>query len=312
MTRRLLTALFATVAVAAASPAAGSASVFITFSSLPDAPARVEAFDFDSEEPVAIEIVRGGATIASGSAFVELPRLEPGDTARTAVGSASYDGNPALGDICVGSSTFTVTRPPEEFLFEAGATASLDETSPPIEATTSDTSPATVTLARPLAAGDLAFVTALGPIEGGMVGLTQAVKARDCSQPKPPDRAPAPGPPGTPGTEKAAPLSGTLAAARLKRLGLARLGRTRTLALPFGFSQPGTVRLKLLARGKVIGTAKKTAGVGEHRVTVALTAAGRRLLRRATRLKLTLSATLTPSRAGEAPQRASIGVTLRL
>ena len=80
--------------------------------------------------------------IASGSAFVEVPRLEPGDTAKTALGSATYDGNPALGDICVGSSTFTVTRPPEEFLFDAGAAASPDEASPPIEATTSDASPA--------------------------------------------------------------------------------------------------------------------------------------------------------------------------
>ena len=71
------------------------------------------------------------------------------------------------------------------------------------------------------------------------------------------------------------------------------------------------MRLKLLARGKVIGTGTKTAGSGERRVTVALTAAGRRLLRRSTRLKLTLTATLTPSRAGEAPQRASVSVTLR-
>ena len=46
-------------------------------------------------------------------------------------------------------------------------------------------------------------------------------------------------------------------------------------------------------------------------MTVKLTAAGRRLLRRSTRLKLTLIATLTPSRAGEAPQRASVSVTLR-
>ena len=60
-----------------------------------------------------IEIVRGGNVIASGSDLVEVPRLEPGDTAKTALGSATYDGNPALGDICIGSSTFTVTRPSE-------------------------------------------------------------------------------------------------------------------------------------------------------------------------------------------------------
>ena len=46
-------------------------------------------------------------------------------------------------------------------------------------------------------------------------------------------------------------------------------------------------------------------------MTVKLTAAGRKLVKRTRRLKLTLKGTFTPSRAGEAPQRASVSVTLR-
>jgi hypothetical protein len=98
------------------------------------------------------------------------------------------------------------------------------------------------------------------------------------------------------------------AAARLKRLGLGGLCRSRTFTLPVTFPASGDAAFKLVARGKVIGTGTRS---GERRVTIRLTAAGRRLLKRATRVKLTLKGTYTPSRAGEAPQRASVSVTLR-
>jgi hypothetical protein len=310
MNRRLLRALVAVLALAAVFPAAASADVFIAFTTLPDAPARVEAMDFDDEAPVRIEVVRGGAVVAEGLGSVELPGLEPGDTARTASASATFDGTPAFGDVCFGSTTFTVTRPADAFLFDAGAGVLADE-GPSIESTVSEDSPAVVTLSRPLAQGDAAFASVLELIDGGMLGVTRAVRAKDCggAPPQPPAGSPGPGTPDTPSSESTAPLSGALA--RLKRLGLARLAHARTHALPVAFTQPGTVKVKLLARGKLIGAGTRTAGPGEHRVTVKLTAAGRRLLRRATRVKLTLVATLTPSRAGEAPQRASIGVTLR-
>ena len=322
MIRRLVTALIAGAALAAAFPAAASAFVFVAFSVGPGPTARVDAIDFDTESPLHVELVRDGATLASSPAgFVEVPMLKPGDTVRassdgtTVVATATYDGTPALGEVCIGTSSFTVTRPPADRTFEAGAGRIEDaEENAMIESSTSDGSPAVVTLARPLAAGDAAFAQGLVITEDLFVGTSQLVAAKECTAAEQLDqRNPGPGDPDSPQGQRprAAPLSAALAAAKLKRLGLARLARGRTHKLPVALSQPGTVRFKLLARGKVIGAGKKTAAAGVRRVTVKLTAAGLRLLKGTKRLKLTLRGTFTPSRAGEVPQRASVRFTLR-
>ena len=268
-----------------------------------------------------IELVRDGAVIASATGTVEVPELQAGDTARvlgeggTVRGSATYDGTPAiLGDACIGSTSFRATRSAPGFEFDAGAGVLSDEDyGMGIDSTISDSSPAVVTLSRPLAAGDVVFVGSSKLAEELAVSTAQVVAAKDCTTAAPPkpgqDQPTNPDAPN--GGPQRAPLSVTAAAARLKRLGLARLGRSRAFALPVAFTQPGAATFKLLARGKVIGKGTRNATAGDRRVTVTLTPAGRKLLKRATRLKLTLRGTFTPSRAGEVPQRASVSVTLR-
>ena len=281
MTRRLLTALFATVAVAAASPAAASASVCITFSSLPDAPAARRSLRLRrARRPVSIEIVRGGAVIASGSDVRRAAPARAGRHAReTAIGSATYDGNPALGDIVRRKlDVHRHARRPRSSCSRPERRASLDETSPPIEADDQ----------RRLARAGHAGAPARGrrswrssPRSGRSTAASSGSRRRSrrgtARTPKPPDRAPAPGSARHDrGPRRPLRCRAALAAARLKRLGLARLGHARDVShFPFTFSQPGTVRLKLLAHGKVIGTGTKTAGSrGAASVTVTLTAAG--------------------------------------
>ena len=74
----------------------------------------------------------------------------------------------------------------------------------------------------------------------------------------------------------------------------------------------GAVELELRAKSKLIGTgARATAVNGKTNVSVKLTAAGRKLLKRSKRLKVSVKATFTPSRAGAVPQRASLSVTVK-
>jgi hypothetical protein len=82
--------------------------------------------------------------------------------------------------------------------------------------------------------------------------------------------------------------------------------------LPFAFPEPGTVRLKLTAKAKTLGSgSKRLASAGKANVTVKPTSAGRKLLKRSKGLKLTLTATFTPSRANAKAQRAVVQVTLK-
>jgi hypothetical protein len=324
MSRRFLGALLAASALVAAFPAAASAAfVVVVFTTGPQASSTVDAVDFDAPDALVIELVRDGKVIASATGTVEVPELQAGDTARVlgeggAVrGSATYDGTPAiLGDACIGSTSFRAARSAPGFEFEAGAGVLIDEGyGTGIDSTVGEGSPAVVTLSRPLAAGDGVYVAGSALSGEVVVSTAQVVAAKDCTTATPPkpgqDQPKDPDAPKTGDGPQRATLSVAAAAARLKRLGLARLGRSRAFALPVAFTQPGAATFKLLARGKVIGKGTRSATAGDRRVTVTLTRAGRKLLKRATRLKLTLKGTFTPSRAGEAPQRASVSVTLR-
>jgi len=322
MSRRFFGALLAASALVAAFPAAASAAfVVVVFTTGPQASSTIDAVDFDANGALVVELIRDGAVIASATGTVEVPELQAGDTARvldeagTVRGSATYDGTPAvLGDACIGSTSFRAARSAPGFEFEAGAGVLSDEDNGTgIDSTVSDGSPAVVTLSRPLAAGDVVFVGGFALAGEVAVSTAQVVAAKDCATAPPPrpgqDQSTIPDAPQ--GGRQRAPLSVTAAAARLKRLGLARLSRSRAFALPVTFTRPGAATFKLLAHGKVIGRGTTNATAGVRRVTVTLTPAGRKLLKRATRLKLTLKGTFTPSRAGEVPQRASVSVTLR-
>jgi hypothetical protein len=103
------------------------------------------------------------------------------------------------------------------------------------------------------------------------------------------------------------------AATTLKALKTRRLAKRKSVGLPFAFSEPGKVKLTLTGpRGKQVGAGEKTAAAaGPSTVTVKLSAAGRKLLKAARKIALTVKATFTPARAGAKPQTASAGVTLK-
>ena len=296
------------LAAALALGAPNASAATISFSSGADGPAVVAAFDEDT--PVVVELVRGGAVIArSDTGSAQIAAFAPGDTAHAyrdgaLVGAATYDGTPAIGDVCVGSSSFTVTRPPADRLFLAGAEGAEGE----IESTVSPDAPAVVSTARPLTAGDTAYAGATGLAEDTVVITYHAVRARACPAP------PAGTDPTAPGNAKPAALSLAAARARLQRLGLKRLARRRSVTVAFRFPEPGTVRLR------VVGTGGRQIAIGRRRVSrsgsagvlVRISPAGRRFLRRSVRRQVTLRATFTPSRAGAAPRHASARFTLRV
>ena len=258
--------------------------------------------------------------IASATGTVEVPELQAGDTARvvdeggTVRGSATYDGTPAiLGDACIGSTSFRATRSAPGFEFDAGAgVLSDDDYGMGIDSTISDSSPAVVKLSRPLAAGDVVFVGSSKLAEELAVSTARSSRPRTARRPR--HRSPgriADEPGRAEGRPTARAASVTAAASLLKRLGLAACGRSRTLALPVAFSGPGPPPQAARAWQRSSAGHQERHGAGDRRVTVTLTPAGRKLLKRATRLKLTLTGTFTPSRAGEVPERASVSVTLR-
>ena len=91
-----------------------------------------------------------------------------------------------------------------------------------------------------------------------------------------------------------------------------RLARANAVALPFAFPEPGRVELQLVAKGQVIGTGTKTSAVnGKVLLSVQLTPAGRKLLKRSKKLKVTVKGAFTPERNGAETSRASSSVTLK-
>ncbi len=301
--------MFLAAAFALVAPNASAAT--ISFTSGPDGPAAVTAADEDA--PIAVELVRAGAVIArSDAGSAQVAALAPGDTARAyrdgiLVASAPYDGTPALGDVCVGSSSFTVSRPPADRLFVAGAESADGD----IETTVSVDAPAVASTARPLTAGDTAYAGATGLADDTVVITYEAVRARACTTPPPAAGTTGPTTPG--GAAKRAALSVAAARARLRRVGLRGLARRGSVTLAFRFPEPGTVRLRVLgARGRPIAAGRRRVRRdGTARVLVRISASGRRFLRRSAHRKLTLRATFTPSRARAAPRRASVRFTLR-
>jgi hypothetical protein len=180
-----------------------------------------------------------------------------------------------------------------------------------------------VSLERPLASGDVAYVAT-----ATTVGTTEVVSFRGLQVLPCPDfgrgggdsSAPAGVP--TPVVSPAAPTAAEILLAvraavsasrsSLKPFTVRALARRPVVELPFAFPEAGTAGLELLAKDKVIGTGTKTVTVnGKANVSLKLTDAGRKLLKRSKKLKVTLRGTFASSRAGAGPQRASMSVTLR-
>jgi hypothetical protein len=278
-----------------------------------------------------LELTRGGAVIAQSQldalAFAD---LQAGDVATlydgtTVVASAHYDGLPTIADdACIGHSTFLATRGADASIVDAGAYHAIGGSIYWLDSFWTHEASSTVSVERPLEAGDVAYVETV--VRDGLGNETRSSRGKSvvpCWTP--PVRTP---PAGTPPVEQViapSPVTPTAAQAlqavkaalsatgsKLRTFTPRRLSRKSTVTLPFAFPEPGAVELQLVAKDKVIGTGTRTATVnGKSTVTVTLTTAGRNQLKRAKRLKLTLKTTFTPSRAGAAPQRASTSVTLK-
>ena len=84
----------------------------------------------------------------------------------------------------------------------------------------------------------------------------------------------------------------------------------RTVALPFRFSEPGSVSLEVRTRaGAVLGTGtKRLDRAGMADVRTRWNASGRRLLRRGTFVDVVLTATFAPARAGALAEKSSTAV----
>jgi hypothetical protein len=104
-----------------------------------------------------------------------------------------------------------------------------------------------------------------------------------------------------------------VARASLKTRTARRLASKATTALPFAFSEPGRVELRILAGRRVIAAGSRSSAVnGRQVVTLELNASGRKLVKRAKqRLEVTIRAAFTPSRSGARTQTVSTSVTLR-
>jgi hypothetical protein len=310
MKRLIIALVLASLATAAPASADSVLPRFAIFSVEPTRGAQVVLYTPTLATGTRLEIVRQGAVVASASetgrstfatARVRLPELRAGDVARlyaddVLVFSVDYDGSPVIGpDACIGRSAFTVTHSGEV------ADAGLLTISPDYPhdigwawgvelGQRSGTNPVSVRLARPLAAGDVAYARTHQYRQGFDVYLRRAVAVGAC----PPTDA------------QVATATRTALTRAAKRLRTLRLTRAKRFKLPVTFSEPGTFRLRVVAAGgRTLATGTRTRAVaGSANVTL-------KVRRRPRTKRVTLHATFTPARTGAKAQRARTALRLR-
>jgi hypothetical protein len=326
--RFALTVAAATLATAAVAPAAHAASTRFYFDAVTGNGAQAEAFS--SAPSTRLEVTRGGTPTGSTqtASKVTLNDLVTGDVATLYNGSAIvataiYKGLPTIGDdACIGHSTFLVRREANAGIVEAGGFDIATQID--IESFWTSEEAAVVSLKRPLAAGDMTYIqtyTSESGVETYSSRARQALPCYDVPTRTPPTDPPPPNVPTvtppelTPTTaQMLAMLKGSLSVsgANLKGRTTRSLARSSTVALPFAFPEPGRVDLQLVAKNKVIGTGAKTSVVnGKAIITVSLTNAGRKLLKRSNKLKVTVKGAFAASRNGAETSRASLSVTMK-
>jgi hypothetical protein len=328
--RAILAAATATMATAAFAPAAHAWTQF-SFSTQNGAAALVEA-DATTVH-TRLEVVRGTTMLAQSTGdSVGVATLQPGDVANLYSGDAlvatgTYNGLPTVTNVCVGHSAFSAARGAAATIVDAGAYRTLAGSVDWVAATWTEDANAVITLERPLAAGDVAYVTTAVTDGSTEVRSSRGEPAVPCWYDPPPEgnpTTPPPPPPSQPTTppseliptaaQMLAMVKGSLSVSgsSLKTRTTRRLARSSTVALPFAFPEPGRVDLQLLAKNKVIGTGAKTSVVnGKAIVTVSLTTAGRKLLKRSKKLKVTVKGAFAASRNGAETSRASLSVTMK-
>jgi hypothetical protein len=325
LTRTAFAAAAALMATAAFAPSAHAWTQF-TFATQTGTPARVEV---DAINSTRLVLVRDGATVKESTAdFLEVDAFKAGDVANlylndTVVATATYDDLPTIDGACIGRASFAAKRAANAGVVDAGAFQMFAGGTRRLDSVWTAAETFSVSLERPLASGDVAYVAT-----STTIGTTDTVSFRGLPVLPCPDFGRGPGsgqPPAGPPTPTVSPAAPTAAevllavraavsASRssLKPFTARTLARRPAVDLPFAFPEPGTAALELLAKDKVIGTGSKAVSVnGKANVSLKLTAAGRKLLKRSKKLKVTLRGTFTPSRPGAGPQRASMSVTLR-
>src|SRR5262249_28390625 len=149
--------------------------------------------------------------------------------------------------------------------------------------------PFTVSLDRPLAAGQVAYAATFLDSSPLSVYSWREVNVSSC--PPAPVLSPAPNPPAvTSGLTDAQSLQGVKTAlaksgAQLRAIKLKKLAKLKSVALRFAFPEAGTARMQLSAKQgkktKVLGAGSQSSGgAGTANVTLKLTSAGRALLKR--------------------------------
>lgn len=278
---------FAAIAVAvAALPSWAAAQNRLTVVQRgPAFPAMVSgepADPFGLPGPERVEVLRNGTPVGTPTqpydwgAGVSLPELLPGDNARyfqgdTLIVSYVYDGLPAVSGVCAGATSFRVATG-DLIVTRIAAGLSGGGNANPVTASPQD--PGLMQLSRPMAAGDYVEVGGDRIFGGVRVSVQTSLSVREC--------APPPAPPTT-GAETVPEV----AAALTLRAHRIRQGLRVNLKLP----QPGTLRLRVSAGGRTLASLRRS-GAGAERVTVKLT-------RRQRARALRVSATLTPTAAGE-------------
>jgi len=322
MLRHLIATVAALTAVAVLAPSAHAYTRF-TFETERYVPARVTVESDDVH--TRLELMRAGVVIKSTAADeLDIGELVEGDVAtvyfgQVPIASTTYEPLPVISDtVCIGHSSFYIRRAPGAVVLDAGAYkygSSIGS-----DWTTGDS--ALVTLERPLQAGDVAYVLTSQVTAGVEIRSHRALRVPECPSPKPPSDPPVVAPPpitpppsGPTEQQSLAALKGSIGAtgSSLRPLRLQRLAKRASVALPFAFPEPGTVTLELVAKGKAIGTgARQSAANGKVSVSVKLTPAGRKLLKRAKKtLKVTVKGAFTASRPNVSTQRTAVTVTLK-
>lgn len=324
MLRHLIATVAALTVTAALAPSAHAYTRFIFDTEL-GAPARVavdSAYAFTR-----LELTRGNVVVKHAAADeLEISGLVEGDVATlyngmAPIASATYKALPVINETaCIGRSAFNVRRAPGAVIVDAGAYEGYHSR---INAVWTAAESATVTLERPLRPGDFAYALTSETVDETLEILShRAVPVSECPLPPGPPApvdttvAPPPPPPPAPSNEQQLlAVKGSVGAtgSSLRTLRLPRLARRTSVVLPFAFPEPGTVTLELLAKGKPIGSGTKSSTAnGKVSVSVKLTPAGRKLLKRTKKkLKVTVKGTFTPSRAGGNALGTAVTVTLK-
>jgi hypothetical protein len=349
----------ALVACAVAAPASAAPPTTTFYLGLTSTDSWAEAWtnDYDATHTYTIDVLRGGAVIASSSGEYNDQNVTypgaflAGDVVRfTGPGqstSVTFDGTPTMDSgACAGSRTVAGAVSPGATSLYVGSAIGSGSAGTNRATETRSGASYTALFDSPLASGATVFASQQQLLNGGNTTFyttREAFVAASCPTPGAPSGTPATTTPTTT-TTTTTTTKPSVAAQILQGL-QAVLGRQGTLLaatdptkvaktgfvdIPFAFVTPGTVTFtwqatllggkpasaaaaKKQPKAKVVTIGKGTAAAaspGKGKARLKVTAAGRRLLKTAKAVQVTMSARFVPS-DGTAPQQTKTKFTLR-